>query len=79
MSSVDEEQAGVASGINNAVSRVASLLAIAVLGVVMLQVYSRELDRRLNSLDIPKATRDALYAQRIKLGGVDIDEVISRP
>ena len=56
----------MASGINNAVSRVASLLAIAVLGVVMLQVYSRELDRRLSSLDIPEATRDALYEQRIR-------------
>jgi EmrB/QacA subfamily drug resistance transporter len=79
MSSVNEEQAGVASGINNAVSRVASLLAIAVLGVVMLQVYSRELDRRLSSLDIPEATRTALYEQRIKLAGVDIDEVVDRP
>ena len=79
MSSVDEEQAGVASGINNAVSRVAGLLAIAVLGVVMLQVYSRELDRRLSNLDIPEATRTALYEQRIKLAGVDIDEVDARP
>ena len=79
MSSVDEEKAGVASGINNAVSRVASLLAIAVLGVVMLHVYSRELDRRLSSLDIPEATRTALYEQRIKLAGVDIDEVVNRP
>ena len=79
MSSVDQEQAGVASGINNAVSRVAGLLAIAVLGVVMLQVYSRELDRRLSSLDISEATRNALYEQRIKLAGVNIDEVVARP
>lgn len=78
MSSVSEEQAGVASGINNAVSRVGGLLAIAVLGVIMLQVYSRELDRRLSSLNIPEATRTALYEQRIKLAGVDIDEVVKR-
>jgi hypothetical protein len=78
MSSVDEEQAGVASGINNAVSRVAGLLAIAILGVVMLQVYSRELDRRLSSLDIPEATRTALLEQRIKLAGVDLDEIVKK-
>jgi EmrB/QacA subfamily drug resistance transporter len=79
MTSVNEEQAGVASGINNAVSRAASLLAIAVLGVVMLQIFSRELDRRLSSLNIPEATRTALYEQRIKLAGVDIDEAAGRP
>lgn len=76
MSSVNEEQSGVASGINNAVSRVASLLAIAILGVVMLQVFSRELDQRLSSLDITAETRKALYDQRIKLAGVNIDQVL---
>jgi EmrB/QacA subfamily drug resistance transporter len=78
MSSVDQEQAGVASGINNAVSRVAGLLAIAMLGVIMLQVFSRELDRRLSSLDIPNATRTALYEERIKLAGVDVDDLSNR-
>lgn len=72
MSSVPEEEAGVASGVNNAVSRAASLLAIAVLGVVMLQVFSRELEQRLNRIDIPAATRTAIYEQRIKLAGVDV-------
>ncbi len=72
MGSVREEQAGVASGVNNAVSRAAGLLAIAVLGVVMLQVFSRELDLRLNNIDIPEETRALVYEQRIKLAGLDV-------
>ncbi len=72
MSSVREEEAGVASGVNNAVSRAAGLLAIAVLGVVMLQVFSRELQQRLNSIDMPVVTRAAIYDQRIKLAGLEV-------
>jgi MFS family permease len=77
MSSVAESQAGVASGINNAVSRAAGLLAIAVLGVVMLQVFSGELRRQLELIDLPQSTRDAIYAQRIKLAGLEVGEVVA--
>jgi EmrB/QacA subfamily drug resistance transporter len=74
MSSVPGEQAGVASGINNAVARTAGLLAVAVLGVVMLQVFSMGFKSRLKTVDIPEATRSALYQQRIKLAAIDIEE-----
>jgi EmrB/QacA subfamily drug resistance transporter len=72
MSSVSQTQAGVASGINNAVSRAAGLLAIAVLGVVMLQVFSNRLAQRLAVISIPDETRTAIYDQRIKLGGLEL-------
>ncbi|MEP6718999.1 MAG: MFS transporter [bacterium] len=79
MSSVPQAQAGVASGINNAVARTAGLLAIAVLGVVMLQVFSRGLDQRLAAINISDQTRNAIYEQRIKLGGIDIEGAVVRP
>jgi EmrB/QacA subfamily drug resistance transporter len=47
LNSVDERNAGIASGVNNAVSRVAGLLAIAVLGAVISAHFAARLDDRL--------------------------------
>ncbi|HEY6122983.1 MAG TPA: MFS transporter [Pyrinomonadaceae bacterium] len=72
MGSVAESQAGVASGTNNAVSRAAGLLAIAVLGVVMLQVFGRKLQSNLANIHVTPATRSAVYKERIKLSGIQL-------
>jgi predicted MFS family arabinose efflux permease len=72
MSAVGEEQAGVASGINNAVSRTAGLLAIAVFGVVMLQAFSKTLARRMNEIQLDDQLRHSVYEQRVKLAGLEI-------
>ncbi len=72
MSAVGEEQAGVASGINNAVSRTAGLLAIAVFGVVMLQAFSETLARRMNEIQLDDQVKHSVYEQSVKLAGLEI-------
>ena len=57
MGSVPVERTGVASGINNAVARVASLLAIAVLGIVFVWSHHAALSARLDELHVPQGAR----------------------
>src|SRR6266496_5936321 len=59
MTSIDDERhAGAASGINNAISRVAGLLAIALFGTISVFVFARALDVRLAPEDA--AVRSAM-------------------
>jgi EmrB/QacA subfamily drug resistance transporter len=69
MSSVDEDHVGVASGVNNSVSRVAGLLAIAVLGLALNSVFGHALNRKMDSLGLSPAVRAELNAQKSKLAG----------
>ncbi len=78
MNAVPQDRAGVASGVNNAVSRVAGVLAIAVLGVVLNTGFNRELDRRLATLDLPPHTQAAINAQRRNLGAAETTDSRAR-
>src|SRR5882724_11752575 len=66
INSVPERQAGVASGINNAVASLASLLAIAIIGSVALGVYNRTLDRELAVTPLSTEVRQAVAQARGK-------------
>jgi EmrB/QacA subfamily drug resistance transporter len=72
MSSVDQDRAGTASGINNAVARVASMLAIAILGIVMVEVFSSSLNRSLTGRLLPPGILHYLQLNAIKLAGLDL-------
>src|SRR6185503_4408888 len=70
MAAVDESEVGVASGVNNTVARVAGLLAVAVIGLVAMDIFERELSTSLRSLDLSPTQRSAVAAEPRTLGEV---------
>jgi len=74
MNALEKDLAGVASGINNAVSRVAALVAIALFGIVMTQAFNAELLRRTRQLTLPPATLQQVLAQRHKLAAIELPD-----
>jgi EmrB/QacA subfamily drug resistance transporter len=73
MNAVEAEHAGVASGVNNAVARVAGLLAIAVFGLALTRAFDAEIGPRLDRLELTPAVRSAVDQQLPKMAGADLD------
>ena len=74
MNAVGPDLAGVASGINNAVSRAAGLLAIAIFGVVLAWAFDRRLAQELERVDAPPEAISSIVAQRLKLAGATVPD-----
>jgi EmrB/QacA subfamily drug resistance transporter len=72
MNSVDVSNSGIASGINNAVSRVAGLLAIALFGIFMVSFFGNSLENRLTSLNIDAQVKQNILEQHNKLAQIKL-------
>ena len=70
MSAVDQDRVGTASGINNAVARVAAVLAIAVFGVVMVACFGDQLNRQLSTVQMPAKARAELQSNESRLAAL---------
>ena len=70
MNSIERERAGTASGINNAVARVASVLAVAVLGAVMAAAFAHSLRHSLEGLRLNAGVVQQLESNVAKLGSL---------
>lgn len=77
MGSVRKRQVGVASGVNNAVSRTAGLLAIAIFNIFVFNAFNLSLDRRLAKLNVPSQVKQALADERINLAAAKVPDNIS--
>ena len=74
MGAVEERRAGIASGVNNAVSRVAGFLAIAAFGVVFTAVFNRSLDRGLSQAQLDPGVRASVERQRSAFAAARVDD-----
>ena len=72
MSAIAAEHAGVASGVNNAVSRVAGLVAIAVFGIVLVRAFDARVGPGLDRIQLTGAARSAIDRELPRLAGADL-------
>ncbi|TAK11682.1 MAG: DHA2 family efflux MFS transporter permease subunit [Anaerolineae bacterium] len=67
MGAVTLERSGIASGINNAVARTASLVIIAFCGLLAVVWFGQSLEARVAELGLPAPAQQELLAQRTRL------------
>jgi hypothetical protein len=79
MDAVDARHAGSASGINNAVARVAGLLAIAVFGVVLARTFDARVMPPLDSLGLSQPDSRDLDRELSRMAGADVTHLSIPP
>jgi EmrB/QacA subfamily drug resistance transporter len=77
MSSVPQHSSGTASGINNAASRTAGVLPIAMIGGVVLLQVQGTLNNRTAALGLNDEAQAAIMAQASELGNVQVPDGVS--
>src|SRR5262249_28647279 len=78
MSSLAQERAGVASAVNNAVSRLAGVVAVAAFGVVLSGVFAGDLDRRVSAANVDPSERARIVAERDRLAAIETNDLAAR-
>jgi hypothetical protein len=77
LNSVEGRHSGLASGVNNAVSRAAGLLAIPILGIFVFLTFSAALDARTVDLALSPQARQQLEAEKADLGAAEVPRGVS--
>ena len=77
LASVKREHSGLASGVNNAVARMAGLLTVAVLGMFVYGAFSANLDTRLEGLDLPGGVRGEMERAKADLGAAQAPDGVN--
>lgn len=70
LGALPQTQSGIASGVNNAASRIGQMLSFAILGVIVLTRFRGRLTQELDRLSLSQQVKDAVLAQYRNLGEV---------
>jgi len=76
MGAVPKERSGIASGVNNAVTRVSAVLAIAIMGSVLLARFRWSFIPGLEALELPEDLHALLLAESHNLANIQIPEEV---
>jgi MFS family permease len=76
LAGVDESQAGIASGVNNAIARVAGLLGTAAVGAIIAAQFGASLNSQLRSVPLNRAGQQVVAeAKRLPLGRPQVTQL----
>ena len=76
MGSVSDHFSGTASGVNNAMTRIANVFANAVLGALAVLFFSGALSQQLNGTKISIKEKQEITAQSVNLGNAQVPAII---
>jgi len=79
MNAIDQNRVGIASGINNAVARIAGLMAVAVFGAVMVAEFSNYMNHQLAQEALNPAVRAELRANEAMMAAMQVPKGVDAP
>ena len=77
MSAVEDRYAGTASGVNNAMTRTASVFANAIVGALAIVFFTQALGQTVDDLPLTSEGQQAVMAQAIDLGDAQVPEAVA--
>jgi len=76
MNSVDDDKAGIASGINNSVTRIAHTFVNAILGAAAVAIFISYVDDGIASLGLNAEVARAVLSEAINLGEASVPKIV---
>ena len=78
MNSIAENYIGAASGVNNAIAEIGSLLAIAILGLVITMTFNQQLEAKLKISSLPMPVKQEIIAQKNNLADIKTSDKLAQ-
>ncbi len=78
MGSISEKNAGIASGINNAIARAAGVLAVALMGALVMSSFKNSIEKELTVMDFPNSIKNEIRVESSKLAAASVPDGLSQ-